>query len=67
MRYLEKIGKNSRKAFEDLKAVKHETIKKTLNSYNKILLKNKQNIIKENLKDVKNIKRKHLIDRLILL
>ncbi len=66
MRYLEKIGKNSRKAFEDLKAVKHETIKKTLNSYNKILLKNKQNIIKENLKDVKNIKRKHLIDRLIL-
>ena len=31
MKYLEKIGKNSRKAFEDLKAVKHDRIKKALN------------------------------------
>ena len=33
MKYLEKIGKNSRKAFEDLKAVKHDRIKKALNDY----------------------------------
>ena len=66
MKYLEKIGKNSRKAFEDLKAVKHDKIKKALNDYNKELLRNKKQIIKENQKDIKNIKRKHLIDRLIL-
>ncbi len=66
MKYLEKIGKNSRKAFEDLKTVKHDRIKKVLNDYNKELLRNKKQIIKENQKDIKNIKRKHLIDRLIL-
>ncbi len=66
MKYLEKIGKNSRKAFEDLKNVKHERIKKVLNDYNKELLRNKIQIIKQNQKDIKNIKRKHLIDRLIL-
>ena len=30
------------------------------------LIKNKKKIIRENLKDVKNAKRKHLVDRLIL-
>ena len=66
MSYLENIGKNAKKAFEDLKTVKHNKIKKVLESYNKSLLKNKKKIIKENLKDVKNVKRKHLVDRLIL-
>ncbi len=66
MKYLEKIGKNARKAFEDLKNVEHIKIKKALDNYNKTLLKNKKKIIKENLKDVKNVKRKHLVDRLVL-
>ena len=66
MSYLENIGKNAKKAFEELKNVKHTKIKKVLEDYNKILLKNKRNIIRENLKDVKNIKRKHLVDRLVL-
>ena len=66
MNYLENIGKNAKKAFEDLKIVKHNKIKKVLDGYNKSLLKNKKIIIRENLKDVKNIKRKHLVDRLIL-
>ena len=66
MNYLEKIGKNAKLAFEDLKSVKHIKIKKVLEDYNKSLLKNKKKIIKENLKDVKNVKRKHLVDRLIL-
>ena len=66
MQYLENIGKNARKAFEDLKAVNHKKINKVLDNYNKALLKNKKRIIKENTKDVKNIKRKNLIDRLIL-
>jgi glutamate-5-semialdehyde dehydrogenase len=66
MRYLENIGKNARKAFEHLKTVKHLKIKKVLESYNKSLLKNKKRIIRENSRDIKNVKRKHLVDRLIL-
>ncbi len=66
MKYLKKIGLDARKAFEQLKSVKHNKIKLVLNNYNKAILKNKKNIIKENLKDVKNVKRKHLVDRLIL-
>jgi glutamate-5-semialdehyde dehydrogenase len=66
MSYLETIGKKARKAFEDLKSIKHSKIKKVLEDYNKSLLKNKKRIIQENQKDVKNIKRKHLVDRLIL-
>ncbi len=66
MSYLENIGKNARKAYEDLKTIKHTKIKKVLENYNKSLLKNKKKIIRENLKDVKNVKRKYLVDRLVL-
>ena len=66
MNYLENIGKNSKKAFEDLKTIKHNKIKKVLESYNKSLLINKQKIIRENQKDIKNVKRKNLVDRLVL-
>ena len=66
MSYLENIGKNAKIAFEDLKKVKHIKIKKVLEDYNKSLLKNKKKIIRENIKDIKNVKRKHLVDRLIL-
>ena len=50
MSYLENIGKNAKKAFEDLKTIKHDKIKKVLESYNKSLLINKQKIIRENQK-----------------
>ena len=66
MNYLENIGKNSKKAFEDLKSVKHDKIKKVLESYNKSLRINKKIIIRENQKDLKNVIRKNLIDRLVL-
>ena len=66
MIYLKIIGKKSKKAFDDLKSIKHSKIKKVLEDYNKSLLKNKKRIIQENRKDVKNAKRKHLVDRLIL-
>jgi glutamate-5-semialdehyde dehydrogenase len=66
MNYLENIGKKSKKAFEDLKTIKHDKIKKVLESYNKSLSLNKQKIIKENKSDIKNIKRNNLVDRLIL-
>ena len=66
MSYLENIGKNAKKAFKDLKTVNHSKIKKVLENYNKSLLINKKKIIKENLKDIKSVKRKHLVDRLVL-
>ncbi len=66
MDYLKKIGINAKKAFEDLRGVKHKKIKKVLENYNQSLLKNTNKIIRENLKDVKNVKRKHLVDRLVL-
>ena len=66
MKYLDKIGLNSRKAFKELKSVKHSKIKQVLNNYNKSILKNKKKIIKENLKDVRDVRRKYLVDRLIL-
>ena len=66
MNYLESIGKNAKKAFEDLKAIEHKKIKKVLENYNQSLLRNANKIIRENSKDVKNVMRKHLVDRLIL-
>ncbi len=66
MKSLKKIGLNSRKAFESLKKVNHSTIKKVLETYNKSIFNNKLKILKENQKDLKKVKRKHLIDRLIL-
>ena len=65
-KYLDKIGSNAKKAFSELKSVKHHKIKLILDNYNNAISKNKKKIIKENFKDVKNIKRKHLVDRLIL-
>ena len=52
MNYLEQIGRNAKKAFEDLKDVKHKKIKKVLDNYNQSLQKNTNKIIRENLKDV---------------
>ena len=48
MNYLETVGKNAKKAFEDLKDVKHKKIKKVLDNYNQSLLKNSNKIIREN-------------------
>ena len=60
MSYLENIGKNAKKAFEDLKVVKHSKIKKVLENYNKSLLNNKQKLMKANHKDVKNLSLIHI-------
>ena len=66
MKYLNKIGVNAKKAFVDLIKVDSSKIKKVLANYNKSLLSNKKQIIKENNKDVRAAKRMNLIDRLIL-
>ena len=42
MKYLESIGKNAKKAFEELKIVKDVKIKKVLEDYCQILSKNKK-------------------------
>ena len=66
MKYLKKIGFNAQKAFKELKDANHDKIKSVLNDYSLLISKNKKKIIKENLKDIKNVKRKHLVDRLVL-
>ena len=60
------IGKKSKQAFENLKKINHKKINKTLDDYIKLISINKKKIIKENAKDVKNLKRKNVLDRLIL-
>ncbi len=64
--YLKKIGKNSRTAFKNLNTFDFKKRNKVLELYIKLLKKNKNKIIKQNVKDIKNCKRKDLIDRLIL-
>ncbi len=66
MKYLRKIGANAKMAYHKLKNTEHKKVQKVLESYNKKILKNKKHILRENQKDVKNIKRKKLVDRLIL-
>ena len=66
MKYLINIGKKAKKASENLRMVKHTQIQKVLADYSGLLKKNKSKIIKENLKDQKKVKRKNLIDRLVL-
>ena len=60
------IVKKSKKALENLKRVKHKKINKALNDFINLILKNKKKIISENAKDVRNLKRKKVLDRLIL-
>ena len=60
------IGQKSKQAFENLKKINHQIINKTLVDYIKFISINKKRIIKENSKDVKNLKRKNILDRLIL-
>ena len=60
------IGKKSKQAFESLKKISHKKINKTLEDYIKFISKNKKRIIQENTKDVKKLKRKNMLDRLIL-
>ena len=66
MKNILEIGQKSKKALENLKRVKHKKINKALNDFIKLILDNKKKIISENAKDVKNLKRKKVLDRLIL-
>ena len=66
MKKLKQIGKKAKKALTTLSDLNGKKINKVLSSYNQLLLKNKKQILQENIKDVKSVKRKHLIDRLVL-
>tara|TARA_B110000263_G_C14802851_1_gene282838 strand:- start:12 stop:251 length:240 start_codon:yes stop_codon:yes gene_type:complete len=66
MKKLKQIGLNARKAFIHLNNLDPKIINKILNNYGHLLLKNKKQILQENLKDIKSSTRKHLLDRLIL-
>jgi glutamate-5-semialdehyde dehydrogenase len=66
MKRLNEIGVKAKKALAILSNLDGKKINKVLLSYNKLLLENKRQILQENKKDIKNIKRKHLVDRLIL-
>ena len=66
MKKLKQIGLNAKKAFSGLKNLESNKIDKVLLKYNQLLSENKKQILQENLKDVRAVKRKHFIDRLIL-
>jgi glutamate-5-semialdehyde dehydrogenase len=66
MKKLNKIGVNAKKALTVLNNLDETKINKVLLSYNRLLLENKKQILKENSKDVRNVKKKHLVDRLVL-
>ena len=53
MKKLKQIGLNARKAFVHLNNLNPKKINKVLNNYIQLLLKNKKQILHENLKDVK--------------
>ena len=59
MKKLKQIGINAKKAFLELNNLEKK-INKYFNTYNQLLLKNKKQILKENSKDIKIFKRKHL-------
>ena len=58
MKKIKQIGINAKKALTILNNLDGKKINKVLLSYNQILLKNKKQILKENVKDVKNTKKK---------
>ena len=66
MKEIKNIGINAKLAYEKLKTIDHKKRQEVLTIYSNLLKKNKSKLIKQNLKDLKNAKRKKLIDRLIL-
>ena len=66
MKYLNNIGSKAKKAFKSLNNISDKKVKSVLETYNKNLFSYKKQIIKENIKDLKNNHREYLKDRLIL-
>ena len=56
----------SKEAFENLKKLSHKKINKALGDYIDLISANTKKILRENAKDIHNLKRKNVLDRLIL-
>ena len=66
MKKINLIGINAKKALLVFNKISSAQINKVLSNYSQLILKNKKQIIKKNSIDVKNMLRKHLVDRLVL-
>ena len=66
MKKINLIGVNAKKALLVFNKISSSQINKVLSNYSQLILKNKKQIIKKNSIDVKNMHRKHLVDRLVL-
>ena len=66
MKKINLIGINAKKALLVFNKISSAQINKILSNYNQLILKNKKQIIQKNSIDVKNMHRKHLVDRLVL-
>lgn len=66
MKKINLIGVNAKKALLVFNKISSAQINKVLSNYSQLILKNKKQIIKKNSIDVKNMLRKHLVDRLVL-
>ena len=66
MKKINLIGTNAKKALLVFNKISSAQINKILSNYNQLILKNKKQIIQKNSIDVKNMHRKHLVDRLVL-
>ena len=66
MKKINLIGANAKKALLVFNKISSAQINKVLSNYSQLILKNKKQIIKKNSIDVKNMHRKHLVDRLVL-
>jgi glutamate-5-semialdehyde dehydrogenase len=66
MKKINLIGVNAKKALLVFNKISSAQINKVLSNYSQLILKNKKQIIKKNSIDVKNMHRKHLVDRLVL-
>ena len=59
MKKLNQIGVNAKKALIVLNRLNGEKINKVLSDYNLLIFKNKKQILQQNTKDVKSVKRKN--------
>ena len=66
MKKINLIGVNAKKALLVFNKISSTQINKVLSNYSQLILKNKKQIIQKNSIDVKNMHRKHLVDRLVL-
>ena len=66
MKKINLIGVNAKKALLVFNKISSAQINKVLSNFSQLIQKNKKQIIQKNSIDVKNMHRKHLVDRLVL-